>query len=276
MARLFRKKTEASGSTESFTLSELREMEKDRQAILRHRKIPPDKSYVLGYMPLKREGLKVAEAPSFFLAEAEKIGLLSPEGGRALDFSSGLGRNAFYLMKRGFDVLSVAYPDEECVLHEKWRERHFQEKWAEQYAEKFRKCGRFEVLEGSFQDYALGDDVFDVVVCTNSLFYASYELSQTVIRDFQDRTQQGGLNIITTWNADDVQPLTGRRWGMSPDHFITSGRGEDDALQLLYPQTGWIRHEPEAGCKHPWSWGIPWSFKPGKERLHSVVMATKK
>jgi hypothetical protein len=217
--------------------ADYREMKQDWEAVLS--KLPPSASstgtptvrwYSSGWMPLRRRWAWIEDCPSIEVAIAESQGLLPDAGARALDFSSGVGRNSLFLLKRGLHVRSIVYPD--AAGSQQW----FQEKWAGHYRKKCSGAGSIDVVPGEFARYDLGGKSFDLVVCVNSLMYVSMALARSAILHWQRQTQVGGLHVITTYTIDDgYNGLP----SVSEDTFVTSGRAEDDELQCLYPATEW-------------------------------------
>jgi hypothetical protein len=217
--------------------ADYREMKQDWEAVLS--KLPPSASstgtptvrwYSSGWMPLRRRLGWIEDCPSIEVASAESQGLLPGAGARALDFSSGVGRNSLFLLKRGLHVRSIVYPD--VAGSQQW----FQEKWAGRYRKACTGAGSIDVVPGEFARYDLGGNLFDLVVCVYSLMYVSMALARSAILHWQRQTQVGGLHLITTYTIDDdYHGLS----SVSEDTFVTSGRAEDDELQCLYPATEW-------------------------------------
>ncbi|MFM8893527.1 MAG: class I SAM-dependent methyltransferase [Planctomycetia bacterium] len=157
-------------------------------------------------------------------------GLLPGPGSRALDVSSGVGRNALFLLKRGLDVRSIVYPDASGA------QLAFQRKWAGRYRQTCPGTGSIDVVPGEFARYDLGDHPVDLVVCVNSLMYAPLAIGREAILHWQRQTRAGGLHLITTYTIEDGYH---GRASVSDGTFVTSGRPEDDELQRLYPATDW-------------------------------------
>lgn len=249
-----------------------REMKRDWERVLSG--LPPPlgptgapmvRWYASGNMPFRRRWGWIEDSPTAEVANAERQGLLPSKGARAVDFSSGVGRNALFLLRRGLNVRSIVYPDAGGL------QIGFQKKWAERYAHAFPGCGAIDVVPGEFSQYELGDDPFDLVVCVNSLMHASMSAGRGVIRSLQRKTVVRGLHIITTSTIDDGYQ---RRHDVSDECFITSGRSEDDELQLLYPESEW-EHFGSTPSKAYFSRG-PFPFTRGLRRVQSIVVARKK
>ena len=246
--------------------TEYREMKRDWQAVLSS--LPPSESatgaptvrwYSSGWMPLRRRGAWIEDCPSIEVAAAERRGVLPGAGNRALDFSSGVGRNALFLMKRGLHVRSIVYPDAAGA------QQSFQEKWARHFQ---KACvGSIDVVPGEFALYDLGDNPFDLVVCVNSLMYVPLATGREAIRHMQRQTAAGGLHLITTFTIDDG--YHGRQ-SVSEDTFVTSGRPEDDELQGLYPAAAWehLGSSPRVISST--------SDNRGRRRARSVIIARKR
>jgi len=179
-------------------------------------------------MPLRRRWAWIEDCPSIEVVAAERRGILPGAGNRAIDFSSGVGRNALFLMKRGLHVRSIVYPDAAGA------QLSFQEKWARHFQKT--SVGSIDVVAGEFARYDLGDDPFDLVVCVNSLMYVPMANGRAAILHWQQQTRAGGLHLITTYTIDDG--YHGRQT-VSDDTFVTSGRPDHDELQCLYPATEW-------------------------------------
>ena len=92
-----------------------------------------------------------------------------------------------------------------------------------------------------------------------------------MIRSLQRKTVVRGLHIITTSTIDDGYQ---RRHDVSDECFITSGRSEDDKLQLLYPESEW-EHFGSTPSKAYFSRGA-FPFTRGLRRVQSIVVARKK
>jgi hypothetical protein len=249
-----------------------REMRRDWERVLSG--LPPPRSptgnpmvrwYASGNMPLRRRWGLIEDSPTAEVANAECQGLLPGKGTRAVDFSSGVGRNALFLLKRGLNVRSIVYPDAGEL------QIGFQKKWGERYAHAFPGCGSIDVLPGEFSHYELGNDPFDLVVCVNALMHASMSAGHGVIRSLQLKTVVGGLHVITTSTIEDGYQ---RRRDVSDECFITSGRSEDDELQSLYPASEWD-HFGSTPSKVYFGRGA-FPFTRGLRRVQSVVVARKK
>jgi SAM-dependent methyltransferase len=247
------------------------EMRRDWERVLSG--LPPARSptgtpmvrrYASGSMPLRRRWGLIKDSPSPEVANAERQGLLPGKGARAVDFSSGIGRNALFLLKRGLHVRSIVYPDADGL------QIGFQKKWADRYRHVYPECGSIDVVPGEFARYELGDDPFDLVVCVSSLMHASMSAGREVIRSLQRKTATGGVHIITTSTIDDGYQ---RRHEVSDDCFITSGRLYDDELQSLYPASVW-QHFGSSPSKVYFNRGAL-SFRRGLRRVWSIVVARK-
>ena len=244
------------------------EMRRDWQAVLSLLPKNPNTAgastvrwYSTGEMPLRRRWAWVEDCPSIEVATAGRGGLLPGPGSRALDFSSGVGRNAFFLLKRGLGVRSIVYPDATGS------QLAFQEKWAGRYRKTCPGAGSIEVVPGEFARFDLGDHPFDLVVCVNALMHVPLAVGREAIRHMQRQTAAGGLHLITTYtNADGYHGLA----SVSDDTFVTSGRAKEDELQRLYPTTEWehIGSSPQ---------GLPSTRdNRGRRCARSVIVARKR
>ncbi|MFH0860980.1 MAG: methyltransferase domain-containing protein [Candidatus Altiarchaeota archaeon] len=250
----------------SFTKEDFESMRSDRNRVLEQIGENEGRIWRVGDMPLRQDDQgNVLENPVRFIRDSEKAGLLKGiKSKRVLDFSSGLGRNALYLMKRGADITSVAYEP---------AERDFQKVWSERYQNKFKRqgCGTIDIRGGSFQQTGLVEgENFDVIICTNALAHASMHEGRDFIMNIQERTPSGGVHIVSTWNQHDerVGERARRRGG-----FITSGDANDE-LQKLYPREEWLHIGSSPDKRIPWS--LNRELGINDTRSHSVIIAVKK
>lgn len=248
--------------------ADYREMSQDWARVLA--RLPPTPSttgvptvpwYASGKMPLRRRWIWIEDCPSIEVTKAERRGLLPERGAQAVDFSSGVGRNALYLLKRGLHVRSIAYSDADGT------QCAFQRKWADRYQLAHPGCGSIDVVPGEFARYDLGSTQFDLVVCVNSLMYASMAIGREAILSLQRKTAVGGLHLITTYTVADSYH---GRAAVNSDSFVTSGRAGDDELQCLYPASEWEHFGSSPGES------FSRKDKYGRRRERSVVVAKKR
>jgi tellurite methyltransferase len=130
--------------------------------------------------------------PSDFLVE--NIALL-PKGAKVLDVAMGVGRNAIYLARAGYDVDGVDISQEAVAL-------------AVESAEKVGVSINAQVGDLE-QDYRLPENTYDVVVCFNYLHRPLISQIRSVIKP-------GGFIVYETFIVDQAQ--FGRP--SNPDHLL--------------------------------------------------------
>ena len=130
--------------------------------------------------------------PSDFLVE--NIALL-PKGAKVLDVAMGVGRNAIYLARAGYDVYGVDISQEAVAL-------------AIESAEKVGVSINAQVGDLE-QDYRLPENTYDVVVCFNYLHRPLISQIRSVIKP-------GGFIVYETFIVDQAQ--FGRP--SNPDHLL--------------------------------------------------------
>ena len=107
--------------------------------------------------------------------------------GTVLEIGAGVGRNALFLASKGYDVTAV---DISSVgidrIVEEAKEKGF-----------LVRTLVSDVAEDSIQGS------YDTIVCSMMLHQLSREDAREVIKSMQDHTNQGGFNLITTFNKNN-------------------------------------------------------------------------
>jgi len=112
----------------------------------------------------------------------ENIGLLPT--GRVLDLAMGMGRNALYLAKRGFDVEGVDISSEAV-----------RSTLAQAQEARINLSARVADLE---RDYCIEKGAYDVIICFNYL-------QRSLIPHIKDGLRTGGVVLYETFTVDQAR-----------------------------------------------------------------------
>jgi SAM-dependent methyltransferase len=238
---------------------------KDEAAALIRRKTPAGLELLpwkYGAMPFREDAL--VENPSRVVAQNIRH-LGDVEGKVFLDVGAGLGRDTFFLLRRGAEVYTLDKDGDVGALREKW-------------AKRLKLPGKLHTITSDLRDFR-GDTMFDGVISSISLWAA---LTKQDASDFihyaQDHTKVGGINLIaalTTKNRENP------RFARSQIFFTTASQ-----LKGWYFGSWHGLHGRPHGVWQDLGSGedsymiqdgsFPMPHRPGEMRRHTINISARK